>query len=158
MIGAVGSYAASKQQSSQNKENLEQETKAEMDLAKLKRQWQLQDRQYNQNAVGNWAKFLDPRLVGGNSVAPATTGSGNAPGPTAPAKDLATTDANGSPIVDPNNPLFAANPVTPGTNVIPINHPAMFQGMSPQSASAWTFAAANPDYDFFNPNPDYQRA
>lgn len=155
VIGGVASYAGSKAQSSANKENLEAETKAQMQLAEQKRQWQLLDRKYNQDAVGNWAKFLDPRLVGGNSVAPATTGSGNAPSPTAPPKSLATTDKDGNPITDPNDPLFAPNPVTPGTNVIPINRPGLFGGAPPNIMS---FAAANPDYDFFNPNPDYQRA
>lgn len=151
-VGLVAGYAESQSAASAQKDNTKLQLEAEKQLAAQKRQWELQDRQYRQNAVGNWAKFLDPKLVGGSSVAPATTGSGDAPGPNAPAKSLATTDDKGMPITDPNNPLFAPNPVTPGTNVIPINRPGLFGGPPPNLMS---FAAANPNYDFFNPNPNY---
>ena len=154
-VGLVAVYAENASAASAQKDNTKLQLEAEKQLAAQKRQWDLQDRQYRQNAVGKWAGFLDPRLVGGNSVAPATTGSGDAPGPNAPAKNLATTDSKGMPITDPNNPLFAPDPTAaPGTSVIPISRPGLFGGAPPNLMS---FAAANPDYNFFNPNPDYVR-
>jgi hypothetical protein len=154
-VGLVAGYAENQANQDASQESMEEQIKAQKELAAQKRQWELQDRQYRQNAVGGWAKYLDPKLVGGSSVAPATAGSGNAPGPNAPAKDLATTDENGMPITDPNNPLFAPNQVTPGTNVIPMNYPAQFQGMNPRTMGNWSFAQQFPNYDFFNPNPNY---
>ena len=152
-VGLVAGYAESQSAADAQKDNTKAEIEAQKQLAALHRQWDLQDRQYRQNAVGKWAGFLDPKLIGGSSVAPATTGSGNAPSPTAPAKDLATTDDKGMPITDPNNPLFAPDPTAaPGTSVIPINRPGLFGGAPPNMMS---FAAAYPNYNFFNPNPDY---
>lgn len=153
-IGLIGGLAQGKAQESSMKEQTKLEIEAQKQLAAQKRQWDLQDRQYRQNAVGNWAGYLDPSLIGVKS-----TGSGNAqsPGAVAPAKNasasLPTTDKNGMPITDPNDPLFAPNPTAaPGTNVIPINRPGLFGGAPPNLMS---FAASNPDYDFFNPNPNY---
>lgn len=73
VIGGVASYASAQSAEEAAKDNAEAELKAQKELLQLKRDFELEDRKYRQDAVGNWAKFADP------SLAPATYGEGATP-------------------------------------------------------------------------------
>lgn len=149
VVGGVASYASAQEASDAASENSEREIEAQKELQRLKRQYQLEDRKYNQDSVGAWSKYLDPALVGG------TTQVQSAADPAA-TQDPGTTasKADSKAIDDPNDPRFKPNPLAPAANALPINHPAMFQGMRPQNGqvpqSLW-FARQFPDYDPNNP-------
>jgi hypothetical protein len=136
VIGGVASYASAQSAEGASEEAQQAELEAQKQLQANKRKYELEDRKYRQDAVGGWGKYLDPKL--------APQGSGG----TAPAK--IGDNADHSAVDDPNNPAYARNPVAAGTNALPINHPAAFQGMRPQNGMApqslW-FARQYPDYD-----------
>ena len=149
VVAAGASYASAKSAQGAAKGAAKAEIEAEKEKLRMQRQYQLEDRKYNQDAVGAWSKYLDPALVGG------TTQVQTASDPASTA-NAASTQSNdeGKAIDDPNDPRFKPNPLAPAANALPINHPAMFQGMRPQNGqvpqSLW-FARQFPDYDPNNP-------
>jgi hypothetical protein len=135
VIGGVASYASAESAQGALEDAQKAELEAQKQLQANKRKYELEDRKYRQDAVGSWGKYLDPKL--------APQGGGNLPAKTGDTADHSAVD-------DPNNPAYARNPVAAGTNALPINHPAAFQGMRPQNGMApqslW-FARQYPDYD-----------
>ena len=142
-VSLVAGYAENEANQDAQKENTEEQIKAQKELLAQKRQYELLDRKFKQDAVGGWSKYLDPKLIGG-------AGGGNTLAPAKSASGAPTVDANGMPITDPNDPMFQANPTAAPSNALPLLH-AQFPG----GKNIMSFAAANPDYDFFNPNPNY---
>lgn len=146
-VAAVGAYAASQAQSKGSSKAAKQDAEARKEIERMKRQWQLEDRKYNQDAVGAWSKFLDPSLVG------PTVGQG----PTSTADSTATPVGHKSDkaITDPNDPTFAPKPLEKASNAIPLQ--PMFrpsfggeQDITTPPPSLW-FPRQYPDYDPNNP-------
>lgn len=73
VVGGVASYASAQSAEDAAKDSAEAELKAQKELLQMKRDFQLEDRKYNQDAVGAWSKFADPSLM------PATYGEGATP-------------------------------------------------------------------------------
>lgn len=152
-MSLVGSYASSKAQSSAQKKAAETDAAAQRELTELKRQYQLEDRKYNQDAVGAWGKYLDPALIGSDSA------DG---GQTPPTGTPSTSSSSDKPVTDPNDPMFARNPVAAPANAIPLKYPsasdrlaairsqALTTASAPPPASLW-FQRQYPDYDPNNP-------
>lgn len=140
VVGGVASYASAQSAEGASEDAQQAELAAQKELQANKRKYELEDRKYRQDAVGGWGKFLDPKLApqGGAETLPAKAGD----------------TADHSAVDDPLNPAYARNPVAAGTNALPINHPAAFQGLRPQNGMApqslW-FARQYPDYDPNNP-------
>jgi len=61
VISGVASHAASKSASGSAKKQQKEEFENQKKLLELQRQYQLEDRKYNQDAVGSWAKFFKPQ-------------------------------------------------------------------------------------------------
>lgn len=143
VISGVAGAASSKAQSKSAKDAAKYEAEAKKEIERMKRQWQLEDRKYNQDAVGAWGKYLDPSLVGPG------VGQGTTP-------DSATTpSANKSDkaVTDPNDPMFAPNPVEKAANAIPLiqwNRSTQAAPTAPPPASLW-FPRQYTDYDPNNP-------
>lgn len=143
-ISVVGGYLASESASDSAEGSQKAELKAQKELQANKRKYELEDRKYRQDSVGNWSKYLDPKLIGtAGAAAPTTPATPTTPGATTGTEDHSAVD-------DPMNPAYAAAPTAAPANALPINHPAMFQGMRPQNGqvpqSLW-FARQFPDYD-----------
>ena len=57
-IGAVGNYLSNLQQQKNNLEVAKMDAKLQKELAQKKRDYQLEDRKYSQQAIGKWAKYF----------------------------------------------------------------------------------------------------
>ena len=57
-IGAVGNYLSNLQQQKNNAEMMKLDAKLQIELAQKKRDYQLEDRKYSQQAIGKWAKYF----------------------------------------------------------------------------------------------------
>lgn len=126
-VGAVGAYASASSAADSQQESMEAQLKAEKELAQQKRDWELEDRKYRQAAVGNWAKYADPKLMPQSFGSQGTAGSGDvqpvqqtASAPQHPASFAGLRPVNGQapqslwfprqfPSYDPNNPTGQAN-------------------------------------------------
>jgi type II secretory pathway pseudopilin PulG len=73
VIGGVASYASAQSAEDAAQDSAEAELEAQKELLQMKRDFELEDRKYRQDAVGNWSKFADPKL------APATYGENATP-------------------------------------------------------------------------------
>lgn len=146
VAGAVTSYASSKAGSKSAKEDARIKAEAEKEMLRMKRQWQLEDRKYNQDAVGAWAKYLDPALVGPDVGQGSTADNATPP----------STNKSDKAVTDPNDPMFAPKPLEKASNAIPMiqwqrptTTPTATQ-TPPPPASLW-FPRQYPDYDPNNP-------
>lgn len=142
-VAAVAGYATSKSQSKSSKDSAKYQAEAMKEIERMKRQWQLEDRKYNQDAVGAWAKYLDPAIAGPGVGQGTTAGSETPP----------STNKNDKAVTDPNDPMFTPKPLEKASNAIP-----MIQWQRQTSpvatpappASLW-FPRQYPDYDPNNP-------
>jgi hypothetical protein len=73
VVGGVASYASSRSASKGAKDAAKRDIEAEKELLQMKRDFDLEDRKYRQDAVGAWGKFADPSLM------PATYGENATP-------------------------------------------------------------------------------
>lgn len=131
-ISLVGAYASSQSASDSAQATAQDRALAARQQLELKRQYQLQDRQYNQNAIGAWGKYLDPNNAPVAGPASAPQGPAAA-GTTAP--PAAGTGNSDGIITNPNDPMFAANPTAPASDALPMRYPAAFAGLQPVNGS-----------------------
>jgi hypothetical protein len=148
-VAAVGTYAASRSASKNAKQAQENEIEAQKELARQKRQYQLEDRKYNQDAVGAWGKFLDPALAGPQAFSSESSTAGT----------VSSEERTEGAVDDPNDPMFQRNPVAQGVNALPLNRAAPFAGARPgfggaAPSSMSSFKNRNPEYDFFKRPPE----
>lgn len=159
-VSLVGSYASSKAQAGAAKDSAKAQAEAQKEITELQRQYQLEDRKYNQDAVGAWGKYLDPALIGSTSAS--DSGGRSVPSNTPSDSTATSSGKSDKPVTDPDDPMFARNPVAAPANAIPLKYPsasdrlaairsqALTTATAPPPASLW-FQRQYPDYDPNNP-------
>ena len=62
-IAAVGKWLSDKSQNKSQKKQMEDQAKIARETLEMQRKWQLEDRAYQQGAIGAWSKFANPAFM-----------------------------------------------------------------------------------------------